>query len=151
MPFIRHPKDFYSGLIFIAFGVATLVMASNYALGTAARMGPGYFPRILGIMLIVLGAALSLRALKIKGEPVPPFKWRPTLIVLGSVVLFGYIVNIAGLVLSTIILIVLSSWASSEFRFKEALISGALLAALVVGVFVIGLKLQLPIWPAGLG
>ena len=151
MPFIRNPKDFYSGLIFIAFGVAALVIASNYSLGTAARMGPGYFPRILGIGLIILGAALSLRALKIKGEPVPKWHWRPTLVVLGSVILFGYIVNYAGLVLSTIILIVLSSWASSEFRVKESFISGVLLAALVVGVFVLGLKLQLPIWPAGLG
>ncbi len=147
MSMIRHPKDFYSGLIFIAFGVAAIGIGSNYALGTAARMGPGYFPRILGIMLIVLGAALSLRALRIKGGPVPRFYWRPTLIVLGSVVLFGYIVNYAGLVLSTITLIVLSSAASPEFRFKESVISGVLLAALVVGVFVIGLKLQLPIWP----
>ena len=151
MPFIRHPKDFYSGLIFVAFGIAAIVIGSNYPLGTAARMGPGYFPRILGIMLIVLGGALSLRALKIKGEPIAKWHWKPTLVVLGSVILFGYIVNFAGLVLSTIILIVLASWASPEFRLKESLISGVLLAALVVGVFVIGLKLQLPIWPGGLG
>jgi hypothetical protein len=151
MPFIRHPKDFYSGLIFIAFGIAAIVIANGYALGTAARMGPGYFPRILGIMLILLGAALSLRALRIKGAPVSRWHWRPTLVVLGSVILFGYIVNYAGLVLSTIILIVLSSWASTEFRLRESLISGVILAALVVGVFVVGLKLQLPIWPAGLG
>jgi hypothetical protein len=151
MPFIRHPKDFYSGLIFIAFGIAAIVIGSNYPLGTAARMGPGYFPRILGIMLIVLGAALSLRALRIKGEAIAKWHWKPTLVVLGSVVLFGYIVNYAGLVVSTVILIVLSSWASPEFRLKESLISGVLLAALVVGVFVIGLKLQLPIWPGGLG
>jgi len=147
MPFIRHPKDFYSGLIFIAFGVAAIAIGSNYSLGTAARMGPGYFPRILGIMLLVLGAALALRALRIQGSPLPGIKWRPTLIVLGSVVLFGVMVNSAGLVISTITLIVLSSAASHEFRPKEALISGALLAALAVGVFVIGLKLQLPIWP----
>lgn len=147
MSFIRHPKDFYSGLVFIAFGTAAVVIGSNYSLGTAARMGPGYFPRILGIMLIVLGAALSLRALRIQGSPLPGVKWRPTLIVLGSVVLFGVMVNTAGLVLSTIVLIVLSSAASHEFRLKEALISGVLLAALAVGVFVIGLKLQLPIWP----
>ena len=151
MPFIRHPKDFYSGLIFVAFGIAAIVIGSNYSLGTAARMGPGYFPRILGIMLIVLGGALSLRALKIKGEPIAKWHWKPTLVVLGSVVLFGYIVNYAGLVVSTIILIVMSSWASPEFRLKESVISGVLLAALVVGVFVIGLKLQLPIWPGGLG
>ncbi len=147
MPFIRNPKDFYSGLIFIAFGVAAIVIGSNYALGTAARMGPGYFPRLLGILLIVLGAALSLRALRSRGEPLPGWKWRPTIIVLGSVVLFGLMVNTAGLVLSTVVLIVLSSAASMEFRPKEALISGVLLAALCVGVFVIGLKLQLPIWP----
>ena len=147
MSFIRHPKDFYSGLIFIAFGLAAILIGSNYALGTAARMGPGYFPRMLGILLLVLGAALALRALRVQGSPLPGWKWRPTLIVLGSVVLFGVIVNYAGLVLSTIILIVLSSAASSEFRPKEAVISGILLAALTVAVFVVGLKLQLPIWP----
>ena len=147
MSIIRHPKDFYSGLIFIGFGVAAIVIGSNYALGTAARMGPGYFPRILGILLIILGAALSLRALRVQGSPVPSWKWRPTLIVLGSVILFGVIVNTVGLVLSTIILIVLSSAASHEFRYKEALVSGVLLATLAVAVFVIGLKLQLPIWP----
>ena len=151
MPFIRHPKDFYSGLLFIAFGVAAIVIASNYALGTAARMGPGYFPRILGIGLILLGAALSLRSLRINGEPIAKWHWRPTVIVLASVVMFGYIVNFAGLVISTILLILLASWASTEFRLKEALISGVVLAVLVVGVFVIALKLQLPIWPAGLG
>jgi hypothetical protein len=147
MSFIRNPKDFYSGLIFVAFGIAAIVIGSNYALGTAARMGPGYFPRILGIMLVLLGAALSLRALRSQGSPIAAWKWRPTLIVLGSVVLFGVMVNTAGMVLSTIVLIVLSSAGSHEFRPKEALISGVLLAALAVGVFVIGLKLQLPIWP----
>ena len=147
MSFIRNPKDFYSGLLFIAFGVGAIVIGSNYALGTAARMGPGYFPRMLGILLIVLGGALALRALRVQGSPLPGWKWRPTLIVLGSVVLFGVIVNRVGLVLSTIILILLSSAASTEFRPKEAVISGVLLAGLTVAVFVIGLKLQLPIWP----
>jgi hypothetical protein len=147
MAIIRHPKDFFAGLIFIAFGIAAIVIGSNYALGTAARMGPGYFPRILGILLILLGAALAIRALRLKGAPLPAFKWRPTLIVLGSVVLFGLIVTHVGLVLSTIVLIVLSSAASPEFRPKEAVISSVLLAALAVGVFVIGLKLQLQIWP----
>jgi putative tricarboxylic transport membrane protein len=144
---IRHPKDFFAGVIFIAFGIAAIVIGSNYALGTAARMGPGYFPRILGILLILLGGALALRALRLQGSPIPAWKWRPTLVVLGSVVLFGMIVTHLGLVLSTIVLIVVASAASHEFRPKEASISAILLAALAVGVFVIGLKLQLPIWP----
>ena len=147
MGIIRHPKDFVAGLIFIGFGIAAIVLGSEYSLGTAARMGPGYFPRILGILLITLGAALSLRALRLQGTRIPAWHWRPTLIVLGSVVFFGLIVTRLGLVLSTIVLIVLSSVASHEFRRKEAALSAIALAALAVGVFVIGLKLQLPIWP----
>jgi integral membrane sensor domain MASE1 len=144
---IIHPKDFIAGLLFSVIGLGAIVLGSEYRRGTAANMGPGYFPLMLGILLIVLGAALALRALRIKGEPIPVWKWRPTLVVLGSVVLFGLIVTRAGLLLSTVTLIMLSSAASREFRFKEALISSIVLAAAVVGVFVIGLKLQLPIWP----
>jgi hypothetical protein len=147
MAFIRHPRDFFAGLIFVAFGLAAIVIGSNYSLGSAARMGPGYFPRILGILLLVLGAALSLRALKIKGDPLPRWYWRPMLVVLGSVIAFGLLVTHLGLVFSTIGLIFASSAASREFRPKEALISGILLAALAVGVFIFGLNLQLPIWP----
>lgn len=144
---IPRPKDFYAGLLFVAFGVFAIIIARNYPLGTAARMGPGYFPRLLGIMLIVLGAALSLTALRGHGPPLPGWKWRPVSIVLLSVVAFGLVLTHAGLVLSTIGLIAVASTASREFRFKESLLSGVLLAALSVGVFVIGLKLQLPIWP----
>ena len=147
MAVVRSPKDFVAGLMFIAVGITAIVIASNYTLGTAARMGPGYFPRILGILMIVLGAVISLRSLKVNGPPLPGWKWRPVLVVLGSVVIFGLVVNRLGLVLSTIMLILMSSAASMEFRPKEAAISGVLLAMLAVGVFVIGLKLQIGIWP----
>ena len=147
MPSIRNPKDFFAGLIFVAFGAAAIVIGSAYPLGTAARMGPGYFPRILGILLIVLGGALSLRALRIKGTPLPGWKWRPVLVVLLSVVVFGIILTRIGLALSTVALIVAASAASTEFRWKESLVSGILLAALATGVFVYMLKLVIPIWP----
>jgi len=148
LAYIRHPKDFFAGVLFIAFGALALVVGGNYTLGTAARMGPGYFPRILGGLLVVLGLALALRALRLNGPPLPGWKWRPVLVVLISVAVFGLIVNRAGVVLSTILLIVASSAASREFRFRESIVAGCILAALAVGVFVIGLKLQLPIWPA---
>ena len=147
MAVVRSPKDLVAGLLFIAAGVAAIAIAANYTLGSAARMGPGYFPRILGILMIVLGAILALRSLRLAGPPLPGWKWRPVLVVLGSVVVFGLIVNHAGLVLSTILLIAMASAASHEFRPKEAVISGILLAALAVGIFVIGLKLQIGIWP----
>ena len=144
---IRNPKDFWAGLLFASVGLAAIVLGSRYNLGTAARMGPGYFPRILGMLLMSLGSIIALRALRVDGPAVPPWRWWSTGVVLGSVVLFGLIVNTVGLALSTVILIVLASSASSEFRWKEALVSGVFLAALAVGVFIIGLKLQLPIWP----
>ena len=144
---IRNPRDFWSGVLFTLFGVGTLAIGSKYTLGTAARMGPGYFPRILGILLIVLGVTIALRALRVRGEAMPRFRLRPLVVVLGSVVLFGAIVRPLGVALSTVILIVVASAASSEFRPRESLVAGVLLAALAVGVFVMGLQLQLPIWP----
>src|SRR5207249_8596630 len=89
MPKIREPKDFWAGVMFFAFGVAAIVIGSAYPIGTAARMGPGYFPRILGILLIVLGAVLSLRGLRTPGSGITFGSFVPMLVVLGSVVLFG--------------------------------------------------------------
>ena len=147
MAFVRHPKDFVAGLMFVVIGVAAIVLGSSYSLGTAARMGPGYFPRMLGILLVALGAALALRSLRVQGAPLPGWRWRPVAVVLGSVVLFGAILNYAGLVISTVALIVCASAASPEFRSREAVISGIALAVLAVLVFGYGLKLQIPIWP----
>ncbi|HET8585096.1 MAG TPA: tripartite tricarboxylate transporter TctB family protein [Casimicrobiaceae bacterium] len=147
MPAIRNPKDFCAGALFIAIGIATILFGTRYALGSAARMGPGYFPRILGILLIVLGGILAVRALRSRGSRIAALRWRPALIVLGSVVLFGAIVRPLGVALSTVILIVVASAASHEFRPREAFVAGLLLAAMAVGVFVVGLQLQLPIWP----
>ncbi|MFO1314406.1 MAG: tripartite tricarboxylate transporter TctB family protein [Burkholderiales bacterium] len=147
MPSIRNPKDFWAGVLFVGLGVGTLAVSAGYTLGTAARMGPGYFPRMLGVLLVTLGLVIGARGLRGFGEAIPAWKWRPTLVVLGSVVLFGLVVAKLGIAVSTVILIVTSSAASHEFRPLEALVTGVLLAALATGVFVVGLHLQLPIWP----
>ncbi len=144
---IRSPKDFWAGILFIGLGVFAIAIGSNYHLGTAARMGPGYFPRILGILLIVLGAIIAIGGLRVRGEGVPPWNWRATFVVLGSVVVFGYIVEKVGVAIGTVFLIVAASAASHEFRFWESLVAGVLLSLLAVGVFVEALGLQLPIWP----
>ncbi len=67
---IRHPKDFWSGALFVAVGVGAIVLGSKYTLGSVARMGPGYFPRLIGILLVVLGGMLALRALAVDGPKV---------------------------------------------------------------------------------
>ena len=145
---IRGPKDFWAGLLFIGLGILAITVGSRYNLGTAARMGPGYFPRILGILLIVLGAIITFRGVRWSGEPIPRWRWRPTLVVLLSVVVYGILIGWLGVAISTVLLIVAASAASHEFRYKESIVAGLLLAALAVGVFVVGLGVQLPIWPA---
>ena len=147
MQWIRHPKDFWAGALFIAFGTAAITIGASYPVGTAARMGPGYFPRVLGLILVVLGLILAVRALKLTGAPLAMRNVKPLLIVLGSVLAFGLAATRLGIVAATVLLIVISSTADREFRWKEALISSAVLAALTVAAFIWGLGVQLPVWP----
>jgi hypothetical protein len=144
---IRNPRDFFGGVLLVTFGVAAIVIASGYPVGSAARMGPGYFPHLLGGLLVLIGATLVITSLRRDGPGFPRWPWRPTVVVLGAVVLFGLVVQHLGLALSTVMLMFLASAASHEFRWREALIAGVLLSALAVGVFIVGLKVQLPMWP----
>ena len=147
MTFIKHPKDFWAGILYIAFGATAIAIALNYPAGTAGRMGPGYFPRALGAILIAIGLFLALRALRSHGTPLSFPAFKPILVVIGSVVVFGIAAPPLGLVIATILLIVVSSMASDEFTWKAALISSIVLAAFVVIAFAKGLQLQLPVWP----
>ena len=150
MTLIRHPKDFWAGVLFIAFGGAACVIALDYAMGTAARMGPGYFPRVLGLLLCALGALLVLRSFKLQGAPLSFPTFKPIAIVLGSVLLFGLVVNKAGLVIATLLLVLVSSTASHEYRWRESIVAAIALAVFVVVAFRYGLGLQLPTWPSAL-
>ncbi len=148
MAWMRNPKDFWSGVLFVVFGIAAIILSTRYPMGTAARMGPGYFPRGLGGLLVMLGAFVMLNGLRTDGESVPRFFLRPLVFVLATVLVFGIVVPYTGVLVGTVGLIFITSYASHEFRWKEALIAGVLLAVLGVLVFIIGLQLQLPIWPS---
>ena len=147
MAFIRHPKDFWAGLLFIALGGGAFLIALDYAMGTAGRMGPGYFPRSLGGLLAALGLFLVIRSLRIDGERIAFPTFKPLVIILASVLVFGLTLNYVGLVIATIVLVVTSSFASHEFGWRSAIISSALLAVFVVIAFRYGLKIQIPTWP----
>jgi hypothetical protein len=152
MGLMRNPKDLLAGLMFMAFGVAALVISQSYTLGTAARMGPGYFPRLLGILLVGLGAVqvlLSFRANSAAERP--EWHWRPLFIVLVGVGTFIVVAPAMGVMVAGLVLVFISSWASSEFRFREALISGVVQGIAAVVVFVYGLGLPLPVWPTIIG
>jgi Tripartite tricarboxylate transporter TctB family len=148
MSFIKGPKDFWAGALFIAIGAFAVIVAINYPMGTAARMGPGYFPRALGSLLMILGAVSVLRSFREAGAPIMRWKFRPIIVALGSTVIFGLMLQYVGLALSTVFLVVASSAASHEFRPLESLIVGVCMAVLCTGVFVYGINIQVPVWPA---
>lgn len=151
MALIRHPKDFWAGVLFIVLGGSACLIALDYAMGSAGRMGPGYFPRILGLLLAGLGLILVLRSFRLQGEKISFPTFVPLGVVLLSVFVFGIAVNYLGLVLSTIVLVLIASTASHEYRWKESVIASLALAVFVVIAFRYGLKLQLPTWPPFLG
>ncbi len=147
---IRHPKDFLTGVMFISFGAGAMALSSKLAIGTAAKMGPGFFPFVLGGFLAALGCVILMRGIFwAKGaHSWPVVQLKPVGIVLLSVVLFSYILHSLGLLLSTAALVILTSKASHEFRWKEALLNAAVLGAIVLVVFVYFLEFQLPVWPS---
>ena len=148
---VRFSDDFLAGLLFMAFGLAALFLSRSYAMGDATRMGPGYFPRALGLLLLVLGALLSLRALRVAEKTFAAWHPRPMMTILSSLVVFCVALKWLGLVVAGAILIFIASRASAEFRWKEALASSAIQVAFAVALFVYGLKIPLPIWPAFIG
>ncbi len=147
---LKNPKDFWAGIMFMAIGLAfaIIVKAFEYPMGTTSRMGPGYFPFVLGILMAVLGAAIIFESLATEGGPVSKFAWRPLVFILGAVVIFGLIVKLAGMAISIIILVTVAAFGGHEFKLKEVVIAGVVLAIFSVLVFVYGLKLSFPIWPA---
>ena len=151
MALIRHPKDFWAGVLFIVLGGGACLIALNYTMGSAGRMGPGYFPRSLGLLLALLGLILVLRSFKLEGEKILFPTMKPLAIVLVSVFVFGIAVNFLGLVISTILLVLIASTAAHDYSWKESIIASIALAVFVVIAFRYGLKLQLPTWPLFVG
>jgi len=147
---IRNQKDFAAGALYIVAGLAFAIGATHYKLGSAARMGPGYFPFWLGLFLAAIGAVVLVRSLRsgADSQALPRFDLKTLAWLLGAVALFGALLKPLGLVASLLVLILVSSVASHEFGWKGALATAALLIAACLGIFVYGLNMQLPLWPA---
>jgi hypothetical protein len=146
---IKNQKDFWAGVMFVLFGGFFAGFGTQYTFGTAARMGPGYFPTVLGIILMLLGLIVAVSGMSSKGpeEKVNKFAWDVLGMILGSVVLFGILLNPLGLIGSLLALILLSSYASHEHTWKAAIGNSVVLIALCLFVFVYALSLQFQLWP----
>lgn len=155
---IKSQKDFLSGLMFLVVGGIFAWGATSYSIGTGARMGPGYFPLLLGVLLAVLGAIILLGALIIEtpdGDKVPAIAWKPLGYILGSNLMFGILLGglpsiglpSFGLIAAIFALIIIASKAGDEFHWKSVILLSVVLSIGSYLAFIALLKLQMPVWP----
>ena len=156
---IKSQKDFFSGLLFMAVGIAFAWGATNYTVGTGARMGPGYFPLLLGICMAVLGGVITFKALVVEtpdGDKIGSIAWKPLFFIIAANLIFGLLLGglpsikfpAFGLILAIFALTFVASMAGDEFKFKEVFILAVILCVMSYGAFILLLKLQFPVWPA---
>lgn len=155
---IKSQKDFFSGLMFMAVGVAFAWGATNYNVGTGARMGPGYFPLLLGILMAILGAAIVLESMVVEtedGEKIGKWAWKPLFFIIAANLVFGLMLGglpsigipAMGLIAGIYALTFIASLAGEEFNLKAVLILATVLAIMSYVAFIMLLKLQFPVWP----
>ncbi len=156
---IKSQKDFFSGLMFMAVGVAFAWGATSYNMGTSARMGPGYFPLLLGTLLAVLGVVIAVKALVIKtpgGGKIGTWAWKPLFFIIAANLVFGVALGglpslkipAVGMILGIYALTFIASLAGREFKLKEAAVLATILVIMSYLAFILLLKLQLPAWPS---
>jgi len=146
---IRNHRDLWAGVLFFAIGAGFAILSQQYHVGTAARMGPGYFPTMLGIILALLGVIIFAGAFSAGNDEagITAVGWRELGLILASVALFALTLPSLGIVVAIVALIGVSSVASHEFNLRDTLISLAILLLLAYVVFVQALELQFPLWP----
>jgi putative tricarboxylic transport membrane protein len=146
-----NPRDFWTGLVYVAFGTAAVVLARGYGLGTTLRMGPGYFPTVLGAALVGIGIVSLARAWLREGSPVGPLRLTGLLAVCGATLAFGLLVRGVGLVVALPVLVIMSAYASTHFRWRPTLALAVGLTLFCVAVFLKGLGVPVPVVGPWLG
>ncbi len=150
---IRNHRDFWSGVMFVAIGIAFVIFSQEYQMGTPARMGPGFFPMVLGALMALLGLVIAWQSTSSDNAElrVERIGWRELLLILAAITAFAVALPRLGMVISVALLIAVSAFASYEVRWKETIVSIVVLLTLSWLVFVKGLDLQFPVWPTFLG
>ena len=141
----RNAKDFWTGLIYILFGSSVIFIARDYTMGNAFRMGPAYFPTVLSVILILLGAISLIRSFITAGTPIGAFAFKGLTLVSLSVLVFGFLVRGAGLAVALPLLVIISAYASMRFRWRPTLLMAVGLTIFCSLVFLKGLGIPLPI------
>ncbi len=136
-------KDFLSGLMFIGFGLLALYFGQKLALGTPVRMGPGWVPRMLALVMMGLGGLICVIALVAGSDPVEKPKWKPITLVTIGIICFALLFERAGLLPALVVLIFISSLGGEEFKLTEVIGNTVVLAILCTLVFKVGLGMNI--------
>ena len=145
---IRGMKDLSAGLMFIVVGGMFAIGANQYPMGTAVRMGPAYFPSVLGWILVALGLIVFVRSFYMDDDEVMrKTNYRPLLLVIGAVFVFAFLLDKAGLVIASFALMFISALGGWDFKWKEQLINAVFMTAVNVGIFYYGLGLPFKLFP----
>ena len=148
---IKSQRDFWSGLMFVVVGIVFAVGATNYSMGSSARPGAGYFPLLLSVIMAILGAVVLFKSLTIEtpgGDPIGHIAWKPLLIIVAAIAVFGITIELLGMIVTIPILILISSLAGDEFHWRDVLINAVVLTVASWLIFIVGLKLTIPMWPS---
>lgn len=148
---IRSTRDLWAGIIYIFCGVSALFIARNYTMGTAFKMGPAYFPTVLSILLVAVGAFSVIRSFIIPGTPIGTFAFKALSLITTSIVVFGVFVRGAGVIIALPLLVIISAYASVKFRLRATMILAVALTLVCALVFLKGLGIPLPIIGPWLG
>ena len=143
---VKSPQDLGAGVVLTLIGLAGFYFGSDLAFGTAARMGPGYFPMLLSVLIIAIGLMVGGRGLTIAGPPIEPVQLRPILFIIAAILVFGFLIEAIGLALTAVVLTVLAAYARREVNLRETILLGVGLAVFTVVVFVSVLGQPLPAW-----
>ena len=144
---VRDPRGFFAGLLFLAIGLGALLIARTYPQGSALRMGPGYFPSLVAMVLAALGLASMVKALAVEGQSVGRLAFKPALLVTAAVGIFAATIDEIGLLAAVVAVVVVACFAARGFRALDAGVIAIVLAAASAGIFVFGLGLPFRLGP----
>lgn len=142
---VRAPKEFWLGVLYALTGAVGYIISREYPFGSGARMGPGYFPTIICILLFLFGIGAIARAFRMSGEPVHQTNLKTIALIIGSLVLFGLLLEPAGFVIAGLTLLIVSALASAHFRVEWKAVLGAVALILICAlVFIKALGVPMP-------
>jgi putative tricarboxylic transport membrane protein len=144
---VRNPQDLLAGLLFVAIASGALWVAWDYPTGSAVRMSSGYVPRLLCLLLAVIGVFVALRSFVVEGPDLTAVRPRPLLLITAAVVVFAFSIQTLGLVLATALITIIGGFASPQVRIVEMIAAAAVLAVMTTAIFIWGIGLPIPIWP----